>query len=314
MPQRTNDFQELVDIIHRLYAPHNAKVTTSAMVEVSPGLPPREVDVLVEYETDLYPIKVAVEAKDHTRKIGVKTVEDYAGKYNTPGGIAVSKVIIVAREFTKGAVARAKQLAGFELHTLKTLEESKVDIFSKIPDDHGGWWIETSPDGEKVNVTLIAADGKQLDESYLHGTFVARASQSNLGIPLAVAKRILDGGLGRQVSDLYEERSGQMLRVLAEMMFEDHEVTAMSHPTCRLKSMIFDFGKRMRIPDLQTRVHELKTSPDKSKRLVCNKGQGPAGSVHIAYEDAEKPSKLYLQHTNTNALQIVIKLPDFTEN
>lgn len=96
MPKRTNDFQKLVDIIQRLYAPKNATVTTSAVVTPSLGGTPREIDILVEFKTDLYPFKVAVEAKDCSRVIDVTGVETYIGKYNNKGGIIVDKVIIVA--------------------------------------------------------------------------------------------------------------------------------------------------------------------------------------------------------------------------
>src|SRR5437879_2227917 len=109
MPQRSNDFQDVVDSIQRLFAPHGAKVTTSALIETAPGIK-REVDVFVEFKTDLYPFKIAVEARDHARAIDITAVEQYIGKYNAPGGISVNKVVIVGRSFTQTAIDRAKLL------------------------------------------------------------------------------------------------------------------------------------------------------------------------------------------------------------
>src|SRR5687768_5853833 len=107
MPKRTNEFQQLVDIIQRLYAPVGAIVTASKMIEAIPGEALREVDVFVEYQEEQTTRRIAVEARDLSRRLDVTQVECYIGKYNSPGGIAVDKVIIVAKSFTKTALRRA---------------------------------------------------------------------------------------------------------------------------------------------------------------------------------------------------------------
>ena len=70
MPQRTNDFQQLVDCIHRLFNDKNATFTTSAMISSKQGREKREVDLLVEYiDSQGKSIKIAIEAKDLSKKL-----------------------------------------------------------------------------------------------------------------------------------------------------------------------------------------------------------------------------------------------------
>ncbi len=139
MPQRTNDFQHLVAKIHRHYAPFGAKVTESAMVQDGTGAK-REIDILVEYKTGLYPLRVAIEAKDLSRRLDVNSVEAYIGKYNSIGGIQVSQVIIVAKEFTRTARLKAANI-GFLLQTIEEIDlgpESYVERRKVSPKAEGG--------------------------------------------------------------------------------------------------------------------------------------------------------------------------------
>ena len=58
MPQRSNDFQELVSLIQKALAPAGARITDSALVDI-PGLgDSREIDVLIETEVGPYNIKL----------------------------------------------------------------------------------------------------------------------------------------------------------------------------------------------------------------------------------------------------------------
>ena len=108
MPQRTNDYQQLVAMIQRAFAPSGAKVTESALVPGQDTL--REIDILIEAEVGLYLIKIAVEAKDHRRKLDVTHIETIIGKYQGTGGIPIHKVVVIAqRGFTDAAQRRAKQ-------------------------------------------------------------------------------------------------------------------------------------------------------------------------------------------------------------
>lgn len=122
MPQRTNDYQQLVAMIQRAFAPMGAKITESALVPGQDTL--REIDILIESEVGMYSIKVAVEVKDHKRKLDVTQIETIIGKYQGTGSILIHKVVVIAqRGFTDAAERRAKQ-ANLELLTIAKAKHS----------------------------------------------------------------------------------------------------------------------------------------------------------------------------------------------
>ncbi len=121
MPQRTNEFQELVARIQRIMAPKGAIVTESAIV----GEDEREIDIKIENPEGPYRVK-AVEAKDEGRKMDMTSFESYLGKYFVPGGVCgLDKLIIIThRGFSRKVIKRAEYLKhdknfGIELFTLK---------------------------------------------------------------------------------------------------------------------------------------------------------------------------------------------------
>jgi hypothetical protein len=127
MPKRTNEFQKLVSLVQRAFAPKGAKVTDSAMVDV-PGQPEqREIDVLIETAGEPYNIKIAVEAKDESRKMDQTRFEALLGKYFTEGSIKVDKLVVVThRGFYDSVLERAKAFGGrVELLTYHEAENNK---------------------------------------------------------------------------------------------------------------------------------------------------------------------------------------------
>jgi hypothetical protein len=118
MPQQTNDFQKLVTLIQRTLAPEKAKVTPCAMVPCYGTAKMREIDVLIESEVGPYNIKIAVEAKDHKRKLDVTHIEAMIGKYKS-SAVQVNKVVVIShRGFTEEAKERAER-ENIELKILK---------------------------------------------------------------------------------------------------------------------------------------------------------------------------------------------------
>ena len=118
MPQRTNEFQELVARIHRAFAPMGAKVTESIMMGV-PGLEgKREIDVLIELQSGLYKLMVAVEAKHESRKMDLVKFESIVGKYMGDGCVKVNKVVVVSHLGFYRNVHRRARLLNIELITL----------------------------------------------------------------------------------------------------------------------------------------------------------------------------------------------------
>jgi hypothetical protein len=131
MPKRTNDFQQLVAMIQRSFAPQGAKVTESALIDV-PGISDgRVIDVLIESALGPYAMKIAVEAKDEGRMMDSTKFESILGKYCVEGGVKVNKIVIIAhRGFYQPVIDRAKKL-DIDLYTLEQAYE--VDWDNKYP-------------------------------------------------------------------------------------------------------------------------------------------------------------------------------------
>lgn len=108
MPRRTNFFQNLVTLVQQALVPTGAKVLASHMV---PGLTPgrtREIDVYIETAIGPYSMRIAVEAKDESRKFDVTSMEEIVGKYRGRNNVSVDKVVVVThRGFTLEAAALA---------------------------------------------------------------------------------------------------------------------------------------------------------------------------------------------------------------
>lgn len=306
MPQRTNDFQKLVELTHRLFAPQNAIVTASAMVESASGQK-REIDIFIEFETELYPVLIAVEAKDLSRPIETTTLEQYIGKYNSRDGIKVDKVIIVAKAFARTVADRAHSL-GFQLHTLTSLETSGVGEFSKPQQGQpGGWWVGKDLE-KKVNLSLFDNASNQLNDAYLAGRIMQRKAHVNLGSPLLWVGSILESYLGDNATQLYEEHAGETLHFIVEIGFTDHTIEANGFRAVRLRKIILDFGEKMKIPDMQSEFSKLTTWPSKTKTIVHEKGDGKNSKVSIVYEDTGAlPSKLYLHAEPLDGGEQIIK-------
>ena len=117
----------------KLFCRPGAKVTDSPLVDVPGMSEPREIDILIESEVGPYRIKIAVEAKDHHRKLDSTQFESLVGKYFVEGGVKVDKVVIVTHNgFYKPVIERAKRL-GIELLTLKEAKDVDWIKFRPFP-------------------------------------------------------------------------------------------------------------------------------------------------------------------------------------
>jgi len=131
MPQRTNEYQRLVKLIHQALAGRTAKVSESVLVKASGIGDVREIDVLVESEIPTYRMKVAIEAKDQKRKLSQTDMDAFIGKYCEGGKLIVDKVVIVCRNgYSKPARRRAK-VVGIELVTLTEFNLDELMPFGK---------------------------------------------------------------------------------------------------------------------------------------------------------------------------------------
>ena len=305
MPKRTNEFQQVVDRIHRLFAPKNAEITTSAMLTPQYGGTPREVDILVKFKTDLgIPFTIAVEAKDHSRPIDSMGVENYIGKYNNTGGIKVDKVIIVAHSFTSTAKTRANDL-GFSLHTLNELENGTISQFnSENEDTRGAWWLNKNESNEtsdkQVKVEFLASDGRKLP---LNRTAITpRRAKKSLGTAGEWAERILEFSAAPFANSQFKEYAGVMINPILEAKFSDHKGW-IGKKSMKLDKMIFDFGMRMQFPPMSSKEFELKTEDGETKRIVQEAGENKDTKIKITYEhkqDSDSPSSIRIDHEATD--------------
>ncbi len=290
MPPRSNDFQRLVELIQRLYAPQNAKVTPSAVVNG------REVDVLVEYQTDLYPVTIAVEARDHSRRIDVIGVEAYIGKYNA-AGIRADKVIIVARSFTERAKQKAGQF-GFTLLTLNDLEHDSAKAFFRAARPGDTWWLGKSKPNKDVQVCLLDKGANPIP---LESIITPKSSKANHGTASMWAERLLQHALSQKVDGLFAQYAGVMLAITAEFRFTDHRARFGSvwH---NIGKLVFDFGTRMQMPPMIAEKFQLGGSPE-PKTIVREVGTGSETTLTLLYEENPGeafPMKLYLDHRDTS--------------
>jgi hypothetical protein len=290
MPKRTNDFQKLVDIIQRLYAPKDATVTTSAMVTPLSGGTPREIDILVEFKTGF---KIAVEAKDWSRAIDATGVETYIGKYNNNGGIIVNKVIIVAHSFTSTAKQRANDL-GFSLHTINELEGGIKGLFSTDEAKPGCWWITKELGKRRVKVTLFSKQGSVVP---LSSIITPRTSKINLGRAIDWAQRLLEYSVGKIANEQYAKYAGTMTQVIIEVHFSNHKAR-FGEKAVNLRKMVFDFEKMMQMPPTHARQYELKTDSGDKKTIIRETGIGTEAEMTMVYEkkNNEHPEGFYLDH------------------
>src|SRR3954447_22596234 len=120
MPKRSNEFQRLVKLVQQSLAPVGAVVAESALVENQDTS--REIDVLIDGDFGMYRMRIAVEAKDHSRALDVGAVEQIAAKYRPGDGILVNQVVMVSKSgFTKAAAEKARR-SNIELLTLRQAE------------------------------------------------------------------------------------------------------------------------------------------------------------------------------------------------
>jgi len=105
MPGRSNDFQRFVALIEGLARSREAVVTESAELTEAPGGTRREVDVLIEDTVNGYPVKIAIECRDHERPQEIQWIDALIGKYSA---LHVNQVIAVSSSgFSHSAYEKA---------------------------------------------------------------------------------------------------------------------------------------------------------------------------------------------------------------
>jgi len=118
MPQRSNDFQQLVRSIYEQITPAGASVTESAMLRERGSSVEREVDVLIETRVGDTDVRLAVECRDRSRRDDIEWIDQLIGKYRD---LPVDKVIAVS---AAGVTKAADEKAAANRIEIRTLREA----------------------------------------------------------------------------------------------------------------------------------------------------------------------------------------------
>ena len=171
MPQRSNEFQQLIRRIYLQTRSRGARITESAMLQEVDSLIEREVDVLIEFRACDTTIRLAVECRDHERPASVEWIDLLIGKYRA---LPVHRIIAVSRAgFTKAALKKALQ-NHIETRTLREASEddwpselwqltvarltADVRVITFVPFTEPEWPRDTSPASVAVSGQQVAID------------------------------------------------------------------------------------------------------------------------------------------------------------
>ena len=131
MPKRSNDFQRLIALIERLAASPTARVVESSELPEDADSSLREIDVLIEDSVNGYPVRLAIECRDHGRKQDKIWIDQLHGKYRD---LKVDTIVAVSSSgFTKGALAKAAQVNIRAMTVREALDEDWAGISVKRP-------------------------------------------------------------------------------------------------------------------------------------------------------------------------------------
>lgn len=308
--QKPNDYQRLASIIQKVFQPVGARITLGAGITVHAAEGERDVDVLVEYGPESALTRIAIEAKHWRRAVGIETVEQYRTKYDPVTGIRVDKVIIVGQSFSAPAKSLAKRL-GIELHTLRTLESLNPSEFTRTPDSDLKLWLSHNPGevrpSKMVTLSLGRSPVDLIKGPLGNGVLFSRSSPKTYGSPAMLARKILDGHLGHDVSSVYGSHEGVLLHVMAELPLPNMVYRRRGHRDQAVKFLFFDFGTHMLFPDLPVTQDVTYETPEEALRqLMRAKPRDKASTISITREVNSK--SILLDGVREPAKEVIINL------
>lgn len=276
MPKRTNPFQDLVSLVQRTLVSQGAKVTDSAMVPVEGLGALREIDILIESEVGPYRLKIAVEAKDHKRKLDIEDLEAIIAKYRGSGNVQVNKVVVVAhRGFSKTAIKRAK----FEDIELFTLAEAKGNTMRRVLDKAAH---QTSVAAFGMHVGMIEFKPElpfPLDRATLsRAEFICKCCGKSKGSPIQHADHVLH-------KHLWSSRDFRNRLVKADKRFPEGVCAKVEYP--RADVVLRLDGHNYPITHLILHIHghfKATLTTAQTYHLSTADGQKRAGFLHLRQE------------------------------
>jgi len=127
MPKRSNEFQDLIELLERQLAPPGAKVFASRLLEDSITGEDREVDVVIETMSGVHPIRIGIEVTEQRRRVPVTWIEAMFTKH---AHLPINKSIAVSSSgFSRSALRKAEDL---KIDALTLEEATKLDWQARI--------------------------------------------------------------------------------------------------------------------------------------------------------------------------------------
>ncbi len=127
MPKRSNDFQDLIELLERQLAPRGATVHASHLLRDARNGEEREVDIVIETKSGIHPVRIGVEVIDRKRPASSPWIEAMRQKHED---LAIDKSIAVSRSgFYRPALKKAEAL---RIDALTLREATELDWTAKI--------------------------------------------------------------------------------------------------------------------------------------------------------------------------------------
>ncbi len=292
MPRRTNFFQNLVTLVQQALVPTGAKVLASHMV---PGLTPgrtREIDVYIETAIGPYSMRIAVEAKDESRKFDVTSMEEIVGKYRGRNNVSVDKVVVVTH---RGFTLEAAALASAERIECMTLAEAEGQdwlgiitcpvhgpVARSITGPHT-LKLKMDPHVEYVGFDPPIGSHEENRAATAEGRLLCRCHRTDVGSLVDVANAYLFGEV---------LRSPQIIGKLNEVASEG-KGTAAVHLTRPIPNHVLRFREHdYPIASISVRIRYINSeAPFETKRYTMRDSSGTETSVQ--YGEAKTGGKVF---------------------
>lgn len=112
----------LESVVAALHRHPGVDVQQNVRLQVLNGSRKREIDVLMTTTIAGYPVRLAIECKNHRNRIGAPEIDAYLGKLQDIGIPSQLGIYVTVKGYTKGALERARK-AGLRVLTLQGLSE-----------------------------------------------------------------------------------------------------------------------------------------------------------------------------------------------
>jgi len=127
MPRRTNQFQDLIDLLERQIAATSASVEASKLFTDGVTGEEREVDIVIEHKSGIHPVCIGIEVIAHKRPASSTWIEAISAKHRD---LPIDKSIAVSKSgYYKPALRKAEAL---NMDALTLREATELDWPSKL--------------------------------------------------------------------------------------------------------------------------------------------------------------------------------------